>query len=110
MGGVFTERLFTEEKCIKLLKDKQEELKNGGFDRFPQRSDFSDEEVCAVKAFLGPWPRALEKAGLKEPRDDDRKLKTVEKRIRAKRKMIQAKKLNKNNSKIKEIVENEKSF
>ncbi|MBQ3848040.1 MAG: hypothetical protein II748_04225, partial [Clostridia bacterium] len=64
----------------------------------------------AVKAFLGPWPRALEKAGLKEPRDDDRKLKTVEKRIRAKRKMIQTKKLNKNNSKIKEIVENEKSF
>jgi hypothetical protein len=44
----------------------------------------------AIKAFLGPWPRALEKAGVKPPREDDRVLKNKEKRIRAKRRRIEA--------------------
>ena len=30
------------------------------------RADFSNEEIIAVKAFLGPWPRALEAAGLRD--------------------------------------------
>ena len=53
--------------------------------RFPKRSDFSEEEVAYIKAFLGPWPRALEAAGVKAPREDNRKQKNLEKRIRAKR-------------------------
>ena len=46
----------------------------------------------AIKAFLGPWPRALEAAGIKPPRDDDRIEKNREKRIRAKRHRIMARK------------------
>jgi hypothetical protein len=46
--------------------------------------------VVAIKAFLGPWPRALEKAGIKAPREDDKLEKNKEKRIRAKRRRIEA--------------------
>ncbi|MBQ8248752.1 MAG: hypothetical protein IJY93_02560, partial [Clostridia bacterium] len=53
--------------------------------RYPRRSDFSDSETVAIKAFLGPWPRALEAAEIKPIRDDDRKARNLEKRIRAKR-------------------------
>ncbi len=70
--------------------EKQEALKLAGLSRYPQRSDFEDEEVCAIKAFLGPWPRALEAAGLKPPRDDDRRQRSAEKRVRAKRHRIEA--------------------
>ena len=59
-----------------------------GLSRYPQRSDFEEREVVAIKAFLGPWPRALEAAGIKPPRDDDRASKNREKRIRAKRARI----------------------
>lgn len=34
--------------------------------RLPQKADFDDTTRSRIKAFLGPWPRALEKAGLKE--------------------------------------------
>jgi len=54
--------------ALQLLIDKQKELENRGEGRYPKREDFSSEQVCAIKAFLGPWPRALEKAGLKPPR------------------------------------------
>ena len=33
-----------------------------------QKDDFDDITRARIKSFLGPWPRALEKAGLKEPR------------------------------------------
>ncbi|MBQ8509469.1 MAG: nicotinate-nucleotide--dimethylbenzimidazole phosphoribosyltransferase [Clostridia bacterium] len=46
----------------------------------------------SIKAFLGPWPRALEAAGLKEPRGDDRLQKNREKRARAKKRLREAKK------------------
>jgi len=85
------EEKFTKENCIRLLEDKAEELKALGEDRFPKRSDFSDEEVCAIKAFLGPWPRALEKAGLKEERDDGKAERALQKRIAAKRRKTAAK-------------------
>ena len=55
---------YTKESSIRLLVEKQEALKLMGLSRYPQRSDFEAEEVCAIKAFLGPWPRALEAAGL----------------------------------------------
>ncbi len=83
---------YTREDCIALLKKKQLELYEGGLTRFPQRSDFTDYEVMSIKAFLGPWPRALEAAGLKEPRGDDRLKKNREKRARAKKRIRQIKK------------------
>ena len=49
--------------CLRLLQEKYEEV-----GRYPKRADFSEQEVVAIKAFLGPWPRALEKAGVKEKR------------------------------------------
>lgn len=86
---------YTREMSIQLLIDKKKRLEEAGENRFPQRSDFGDEEVCAVKAFLGPWPRALEAAGIKEVRNDDRKRLNSEKRIRAKRRRTEAKKVQK---------------
>ena len=76
---------YDREKCIGLLRQMQARIKDGGNERFPQRSDFSEEEVVAIKAHLGPWPRALEAAGLKQKRSDDRATLNREKRIRAKR-------------------------
>ena len=59
------ERKYTREDCIALLTDKYEELQKKGLTRSPQRSDFEQNKVVAIKAFLGPWPRALEAAGVK---------------------------------------------
>lgn len=36
--------------------------------RPPQKADFDDAARARIKTFLGPWPRALEAAGLKTPR------------------------------------------
>lgn len=85
---------FTKEICIVLLREKADELRRSGEDRLPRRSDFPDGEVSAIKAFLGPWPRALEAAGLKEKRDDGKAERIREKRIRAKRRRTEAKKQN----------------
>ena len=84
------EKKLTKEDSIVLLQEKYELLKSQGLDRYPQRSDFEDREVVAIKAFLGPWPRALEAAGIKPPRDDDRQQRNKEKRARAKRTRIAA--------------------
>lgn len=46
--------------CIRLLVERAKEL-----DRLPIKSDFDAETVNRIKKALGPWPRALEKAGLK---------------------------------------------
>lgn len=94
---IFTEVIMAEEKlnrdnCIALLQGKYALLQEQGIDRYPKRSDFSEREVVAVKAFLGPWPRALEAAGIKPPRDDDRNMRNKEKRIRAKRRRTMARK------------------
>ena len=80
-----SEQKYDRDGAIALLKNKSEELSRAGEQRFPRRSDFSEEEVNAIKSFLGPWPRALEAAGLKEAREDGRAEKLLEKRIRAKR-------------------------
>ncbi|MBQ2434155.1 MAG: hypothetical protein II266_06955 [Clostridia bacterium] len=37
--------------------------------RMPLKTDFDEADRARIKAFLGPWPRALEKAGLKEVRE-----------------------------------------
>lgn len=36
--------------------------------RLPKKDDFDELTRSRIKAFLGPWPRALESAGLKEPK------------------------------------------
>ena len=77
------DKKFTREDCIALLRDTHARLLSEGQVRYPCRSDFSEDEVVAVKAFLGPWPRALEAAGIKPPREDGREQKIKEKRIRA---------------------------
>lgn len=83
---------YTREDCIKLLTDKSRALRSAGEERYPQRRDFTDAEVCAIKAQLGQWPRALEAAGLKPMRDDDRPQRNLEKRIRAKRRRTESRK------------------
>ena len=58
--------MTTEDKkswAIELLRNKQEDLS-----RLPHKDDFDEVTRSRIKAFLGPWPRALEAAGLKEPK------------------------------------------
>ena len=50
-------KLWAEE----LLRGKAKELS-----RLPRKDDFDEPTRARIKAFLGPWPRALEAAGLKE--------------------------------------------
>jgi hypothetical protein len=88
------EEKLTRENCITLLQQEYERLQTLGENRYPQRSDFTEKEVVAIKAFLGPWPRALEVAGIKPPRCDDQEKRNEEKRIRAKRRKTLAKKQN----------------
>ena len=85
-----SEKKYNKEDCLVLLNNKYNELKEQGLTRYPQRSDFGEREVVAIKAFLGPWPRALEAAGIKPPRDDNRAERNKEKRARAKRTRIAA--------------------
>lgn len=54
------------EKYIELLRQKQKET-----GRYPKKSDFSEEEAAMIKSYFGPWPRALEAAGVKAPREDE---------------------------------------
>ena len=79
---------LTRQDCISLLAQKHREL---GGERYPKKSDFSEREVVAIKAHLGPWPRALEAAGVKAARDDDRAEKNKQKHIQAKRNRTAAK-------------------
>ena len=45
------------------LRSRQAEL-----GRVPHKDDFDEVTRARIKAFLGPWPRALESAGLKAVR------------------------------------------
>ncbi len=49
------------EWAIRMLIEKAEVTH-----RIPLKTDFEEADRARIKAFLGPWPRALEKAGLKE--------------------------------------------
>lgn len=53
--------LESEAEAIRLLTEKAEEL-----GRLPHKRDFPKNMPGAIKAELGPWSRALEKAGLKK--------------------------------------------
>lgn len=57
-----------EKWAVNELVRKSEELK-----RLPRKDDFDDATRSRIKAFLGPWPRALEKAGLKTPGEKRKK-------------------------------------
>ena len=50
-----------KQKAIDLLISKAKEV-----ERIPVKDDFTEEQVMLVKDALGPFPRALETAGLKE--------------------------------------------
>ena len=52
-----------KEWAILQLQSKAKEV-----GRLPQKKDFDPVTLSRIKAFLGPWPRALEAAGLKQPR------------------------------------------
>ena len=65
--------MISEEKknwAVGLLCEKAEEL-----GRLPKKDDFDEITRSRLKAFLGPWPRALEAAGLKEAKDMPKKSK-----------------------------------
>ena len=74
--------MITEEKklwAVELLQNKCKEL--GGL---PKKDDFVVVTVSRIKAFLGPWPRALEAAGLKEVTKIPKKPKSRRKALNAK--------------------------
>ncbi|MBE6820490.1 MAG: hypothetical protein E7516_05520 [Ruminococcaceae bacterium] len=50
-----------KEWAIETLRQKNEELGS-----LPKKTDFDVATMSRIKAFLGPWPRALEAAGLKD--------------------------------------------
>jgi len=50
--------------AVEVLRQKSIELA-----RVPHKDDFDEPTRSRIKAFLGPWPRALEAAGLKEARE-----------------------------------------
>lgn len=50
-----------KETAIQLLKEKAAVL-----GRTPKKNDFDEASLSKIKGVLGPWPRALESAGLKE--------------------------------------------
>ena len=59
--------MISDEKkswAAELLREKNNEL-----GRLPKKDDFDEPTRSRIKAFLGPWPRALETAGLKEPKE-----------------------------------------
>ncbi len=88
LGVIIFMEKYSRDGVIALLQAKYKELCESPFEserRYPKKSDFTDVEVSMIKSFLGPWPRALEASGIKEPREDNRIEKNREKRIAAKR-------------------------
>lgn len=64
-----SEDVFLQQQrhAIALLQKKAVQL-----GQVPKKADFEEIEVIKIKRALGPWPRALEKAGLKQkPADSD---------------------------------------
>ena len=56
-----------KEWAIETLRQRSEEL-----GKTPKKTDFDVVTMSRIKAFLGPWPRALEAAGLKEVKKKQR--------------------------------------
>ncbi|MCD8026601.1 MAG: hypothetical protein LUF33_06670 [Clostridiales bacterium] len=77
--------------AVRLLTDKAAQL-----GRLPKKTDFDSKDACFIKQKLGPWPRALETAGLKPHPAVSTKEKSKIKRERISR---AKKELNKKNEK-----------
>lgn len=77
---------LSREDYIRILRKKADEL-----GRFPKKSDFDEQTVSMIKSLFGPWPRALETAGIKQP-NYERLRKRREKRLRARRNQIKYRK------------------
>ena len=77
---------LTKENCMEMLRDTYKQL-----ERYPKKSDFTVEEVAAVKSYFGPWPRALEACGILPDRSAEREAAKLQKRIAAKRRQTQYK-------------------
>ena len=58
--------------------------------RLPKKDDFDEINRSRIKAFLGPWPRALEAAGLKEAKVVQEKSKKRKKSGKAKTQRLSA--------------------
>lgn len=82
---------FTREYCIDLL---QRRYKETGI--YPRKADFSVAEMSSIKSYFGPWPRALEAAGIKEPKENTKADRRRQKRIETKRARNAQRKLLKN--------------
>ncbi len=52
--------------AVETLQNKSKEL-----GRLPKKADFDEITRSRIKSFLGPWPRALEAAGLKQPKQEE---------------------------------------
>lgn len=76
---------MTREDCLSILCWKAAET-----GRLPKKSDFTEYEVARIKSFFGPWPRALEAAGLKPPKSEDKQARNLDKHIRTKRRKTEA--------------------
>lgn len=59
----------------KLWAATQLQQKSAELGRLPKKDDFDEVTRSKIKAFLGPWPRALEAAGLKESKEETKKSK-----------------------------------
>jgi len=79
---------MTREECLLRLMNKYSET-----GEYPKKSDFSQEEVALIKGYFGPWPHALEEAGVIPSKKEERLKKSKEKHIQAK--------INRRNAKIK---------
>lgn len=69
------------QQAIDMLVNKHKEL-----NEIPKKTDFNDDDVCFIKQKLGPWPRALERAGIKEKIKPDSREVNREKRKSKKKK------------------------
>lgn len=99
---------YDRESAVRLLVNMRAALLARGENRYPQRDDFSPEQVVAIKAFLGPWPRALEAAGIKPPRDPAFREKQLQKRIaqRPPRHTMQTKSSGNRDSRATRVIQN----
>ncbi len=48
---------------------EQLQTKYSALGRIPHKDDFDEVTRARIKSFLGPWPRALETAGLKSKKE-----------------------------------------
>lgn len=76
---------MSKEDCLLILRQKAAEI-----GELPKKSDFTEQEVARIKSYFGPWPRALEAAGLKPPKADEKTAKSAQKHIRAKRRKTES--------------------